>query len=107
MKRIEEPNIKKRTINAFLDYAILRRLKRQPMTGYRISVLLSNEFGISVSPDTVYHALYAMERKGLLRCVRNRPGRVYSLTEKGQATAESLPNKANEIQALIKALLCR
>lgn len=102
----EELDIRKTVVKCFLEPAILCRLKHKPMTGYRIRVILIEEFGVNISPDTIYHAIYSLERKGLLQCLRKKPGRVYSLTEDGWKTTKSIPAKVMEIQRFIKMLLC-
>ena len=101
-----ERNTKKEVIKCFLELAILCRLKCKPMTGYGVSASLLSEFNVNISPDTIYHALYSMERKGLLQCVRNRPGRMYSLTENGRKVADLIPSTVQNIQIFMKKLLC-
>ena len=105
MKWKLEPNIKEKSINAFLDLAILCRLMNKPMSGYAITSLLVKETGILVSPGMIYNTLYSMEINGLVKCIRKKPGRVYSLTEQGIEMAAAIPNKHKEIQAFLKILL--
>ncbi len=101
-----EPRTRKEVVKCFLELAILCRLKCKSMTGYGISALLSSEVDVTISPDTIYHALYSMERKGLLQCVRDKPGRLYSLTENGRKIAETIPSTVQDIQVFMKKLLC-
>jgi DNA-binding PadR family transcriptional regulator len=100
-----EPTIQERSLRAFLDLAILCALMDRPMTGYEINSFFVKKFGILIGPSMVYSKLYSMERKGWVRCARNRAGRVYSLTEQGQKIVDSMTSMAEEIQAFIKILL--
>jgi DNA-binding PadR family transcriptional regulator len=106
MKNRENTNIIKRMMRGFMDLAILCRLEQRPMTGYRISVILVHEFGVNISPDTIYHAIYKLERKGLIKCIREKPGRVYTLTQRGKEITQTITYSINESQKIIKQLLC-
>lgn len=97
--------MQKRILEAFLDLIILRALANQAMTGYGVNGFFMKNFGIMASPSTVYSNLAAMERKGWIKCVRNRNGRVYDLTRQGQEIVDNLPSIAAEIHALIKTML--
>ncbi len=104
--RVEiKPTVQKRTLKAFSDLIILRALANQPMTGYRINGFFMKNFGIMASPSMLYSNLATMERKGWIKCVRNRNGRVYDLTRQGQEIVDDLPSIAAEIHALIKTML--
>jgi DNA-binding PadR family transcriptional regulator len=99
-----KPTIQKRSLKAFIDLAILCALTNQPMTGYGINVLFMNRFGIMVSPSMIYVTLVSLERKGWIKCVRNRNGRVYSLTDRGQEIADNLKDIAEEIRSFTTTL---
>ena len=105
MKWKAEPNVKEKCIKAFLDLAILWRLRSNPMTGYAITTFLVRELGTPISVGKVYNILYSMELNGLIKCVWNKPGRVYSLTERGRKIAENNPETAKEIEAFLETLL--
>lgn len=59
----------------------------------------------AASPSTVYSSLAASERKGWIKCVRNRSGRVYGLTEEGTKIADNMDNTAEETKWFIGKLL--
>jgi DNA-binding PadR family transcriptional regulator len=46
-----------------------------------------------------------MEKKGWIKCIINRTGRVYSLTEKGQQIAANMTDITKEIQGFIRTML--
>lgn len=100
-----KPTVQKRILEATIDLAILKALASQAMTGYGISGYFSRKFGITVSPSMVYNNLASMERKGWIRCVRNRNGRAYSLAQQGQAIATNMPAIAEEIHCFTRILL--
>ncbi len=78
-------NIRERSLKAFLDIAILCVLCDKPLSGYELSVIFVRKHKILISTSMIYYKLYSMERKGRIRCLQERPGRVYGLTEQGQA----------------------
>jgi DNA-binding PadR family transcriptional regulator len=99
------PTVQKRILKAFIDLAILRALTSQIMTGYGINGFFSQKLGITASPSMVYASLSAMERKGWIKCVRNRNGRAYGLTDKGKEIIDKMPNISKDIQAFVRILL--
>ena len=104
MKSELKPTIQKRSLKAFLDLAILCALTNQPLTGYGINVLFMTRFGIMVSPSMIYATLVSMERKGWIKCVSNRNGRVYSLTDQGREIADNIRGIAEEIRSFTVTL---
>lgn len=105
MKWELEPDIREKSVKAFLDLAILCRLGGKPMSGYEVTSLLIRETGIPISPSTIYHALYSIEINGLIKCVRKKPGRAYILTERGHEIAETILETQKEIQVFLRILL--
>jgi len=93
-----KPTLQRRSLKAFLDLAILCALTNQPITAYGINILFMNKLGIMVSPSMIYTNLSSMERKGLIRCVRNRTGRAYALTEQGKEIAENINCLTDQIR---------
>jgi DNA-binding PadR family transcriptional regulator len=100
-----KPTVQERILKAFLDLAILVALTNKAMTGYGLNGHFVKKVGITVSPSMIYSNLAAMERKAWIKCVRNRNGRAYSLTDKGQQIADNMPAIAEEICNSIKTLL--
>jgi predicted transcriptional regulator len=45
------------------------------------------------------------KRKRWIKCVRNRNGRAYSLTDQGQEIVDNMPSIAEEIHGFIKTML--
>ncbi|MEM2099571.1 MAG: PadR family transcriptional regulator [Candidatus Bathyarchaeia archaeon] len=105
MKENMEPSIQERILRAFLDLVILRMLLHQPMTAYEIDNNILKKFGVKRSPNVIYTKLAAMERKGLISCAHSKHGRIYSITDKGRKTADTIPSIIEEIQRSTPILL--
>jgi DNA-binding PadR family transcriptional regulator len=90
--------IQKRSLKAFLDLALLCALANQPLTAYGINGLFMNKLGIMVSPSMIYTNLFLMERKGLIKCIRNGAGRTYALTEQGKEIADNINGLTDQIR---------
>ena len=97
--------MKERVLKAFLDLVILRFLEEKPMTGYEVNRLLVKKHGLMLAPNTINSKLSAMERSGWTKRIRNRHGKTYSLTDKGQEKVDSMPSITAEIHAAIKTML--
>ena len=100
-----KPSLQKRCLKAFIDLAILRALAGPPLTGYGLSELLIKKFGFIVNPGMIYGNLSAMERKGWIKCVRNKTGRAYSLTEQGKEIAHNMNSISEESCHIIRIML--
>jgi DNA-binding PadR family transcriptional regulator len=75
------------------------------MTGYGINRLFLKKHRIFIGPSTIYSTLTIMERKGWIKCARNRAGRVCSLTEKGREITADMTGITREIQDFIRTIL--
>jgi DNA-binding PadR family transcriptional regulator len=100
-----KPIIQKRLFIAYSDLAILVALKKQYMTGYSINKYFLEEFGYIASPSTIYCALAKIERDGLIKCIGNKNGRVYALTEQGKEVVKNIENKIKDSCLFIHKLL--
>lgn len=101
----ERSAVHKRIFMAFSDLAILVALKNQAMTGYSINIYFMRKVGDTVSPSTVYSTLAASERKGLIKCVRNKIGRAYSLTDEGRKIVDDIDITVEESKRFMDKLL--
>ncbi len=82
--------VNKRVFIAFSDLAIMVALKNQAMTGYGINMYFMRKVGDIASPSTVYSTLATIERNGLIKCVRKKGGRAYSLTDEGNQIVDGM-----------------
>jgi DNA-binding PadR family transcriptional regulator len=106
MKNHGEQSLDKRTIKSFVDILILKRLKKHPLiSGYEVLKYLHEEFDIPFSPGTVYHAIYLLERRALVKGDGDELGRIYCLTSEGEKTLELACKSKPQIQELVSSIL--
>ena len=84
---------------------ILAELQDKPLSGYDIISLIHRKFNVLVSSGTVYSLLYSLERKGLVTADMDQRKRVYTLTEKGEQTLETVGRANEEINSLVQNLI--
>jgi hypothetical protein len=99
------PTIRERLLKAFLDLAVLCVLMNRPTTCYEINKFFIKEYSIMQAPSTIYSTLNSMEKKGWVKCVQSKHGRIYSLTEQGRKIIKDMPNKVTEINKFVPILL--
>ena len=106
MKLQDNDDLETRIIKTFLDILILKQLKKSPPnSGYRILQYLHEELNMSFSPATIYHAVYLLERKNLIKCHGEENGRIYALTDQGERTLKSTADSIDKIQTLVYTIL--
>jgi DNA-binding PadR family transcriptional regulator len=98
-------NLRRRTIKTFMDILVLAELKAKPLSGYDIITLIHKRFNVLVSSGTVYSLLYSLERKGLVTAKMDQRKRVYTLTDKGERTLETVWRANGEINSLVQNLI--
>ena len=76
-------------MKSFLSTLILCILREKECHGYELIRLIRKEFGVWLSPGTIYPALYALERTGVIRWAWDDPKKKlrkqYSLTPEGES----------------------
>jgi len=98
-------NLRRRTIKTFMDMLVLAELQEKPLSGYDIITLIHKKFNVLVSSGTVYSLLYSLERKGLVNAEMEQRKRVYTLTDKGEKTLETVGRANGEINGLVQNLI--
>ncbi|MDI6905200.1 MAG: PadR family transcriptional regulator [Candidatus Bathyarchaeia archaeon] len=91
----------RRIVVDFLDVLILLKLRNVSLSGYDIISYVHKRFNMLISSGTVYSCLYRLERDELIKGERGQRKRVYTLTQKGKKTIETLLNMKNKILGLI------
>ena len=94
-----------RIIKSFMDIIILSELRNRPMSGYDVISYIHNKFRLLVSSGTVYSLLYSLERQGLIQGTWNERKRVYTLTDKGRKTIETILNANDKIKSFLLNLM--
>lgn len=95
----------RRLVKTFLDVLVLSELRNKAMSGYDVIAFIHNKFRLLVSSGTVYSLLYSLERDGLIKGEWQQRKRVYTLTEKGEATIKAILNANDKIRYLTTTLL--
>ena len=76
--------ILERHLKAFLDIVILAILNRGSMHGYMIIAAIHKEFGILLSPGSLYPLLHCLEDDKLIESTLDRGKIVYHVTPAGK-----------------------
>lgn len=78
---------RERFVRSFLDWVMLAILQRKPSYGYEMIATINEEYGVYVSPGSLYPILYNLERSGMITGTWDQPDRkskkVYELTPSG------------------------
>ena len=98
-------NLRRRAIKTFIDMLILGELQDKSLSGYDIIGLVHKRFNVLVSSGTVYSLLYSLERKGLVTADMENRKRIYTLTDKGEQTLETVGRENGEIHGLVQNLI--
>jgi DNA-binding PadR family transcriptional regulator len=98
--------IRERIVRAFLDLIVLMKLSEscEALGGYDLVKLVTNDFDVMLSPGSIYAVLYSMERDGLIQASSKRRKRVYTLTDKGEATVKTVSEEKTKIVYLFGSL---
>lgn len=81
---------RERFVRSFLDWVMLSILRRKPCYGYEMITVIDEEFGVYISPGSLYPILYNLENSGLVAGTWDNPERrskkIYELTDTGLRT---------------------
>ena len=81
-----------------MDILILRWIKENPMSGQDIMNKIWNQFGIKISPGTMYPILFSLKRRHLVNIKIYMKRKLYFLTDKGKAVSKALTKDYLNIQ---------
>jgi len=87
-KMLEE-RIDEKIVKTFLDIVILAMLNGKPMHGYNIIGAIHKEFGVLLSPGSLYPLLHYLEENRLVEATFNSGKVVYLVTPKGKTKFEN------------------
>lgn len=88
-----------RIVRTFLDVIVLQVLKeKSSASGYDIILFLDKRFGKMLSSGSVYAAIYAIQRRGLITGVTEARKTKYKLTEKGEETLNIIRKSEEELR---------
>jgi len=78
-----------RILRSFLDILILTQLEKNNLSGYDITGLINDRFGIFISPGTVYNTLHSLETKQLIEGVMARQKKNIQTLKERKRVSES------------------
>jgi len=82
-KRITEKHVK-----TFLDIMVLAMLNGEPIYGYKIIAAIHKEFGVLLSPGSLYPLLHFLENNKLIESRLHKGKILYQATSKGKEKFE-------------------
>lgn len=85
--KLEERIIEKH-VKTFLDIVVLAMLNGEPMYGYKIIAAIHKEFGVLLSPGSLYPLLHFLEDNKLIESRFNKGKIVYQTTYRGKEKFE-------------------
>jgi DNA-binding PadR family transcriptional regulator len=79
-----EKRISEKQVKTFLDIVILAILNGEPTYGYKIIATIHKEFGVLLSPGSLYPLLHFLEENKLIESHSRKGKTVYQATPKGK-----------------------
>ena len=83
---VPEEQIIEKHVKTFLDIVVLAMLNGRSTYGYKIIDIVHREFGILLSPASLYPLLHLLENNKLIESDFDKGKTVYYLTPKGKET---------------------
>ncbi|PIY60319.1 hypothetical protein COY95_02380 [Candidatus Woesearchaeota archaeon CG_4_10_14_0_8_um_filter_47_5] len=84
-------------IRGHLKICVLKELKEQPMSGYRLMKQLKEELGFKPSPGSMYPLLENLSNEGYISGTVNGRKKQYSLTPKGSEFLKEFDETRREL----------
>ena len=73
-------------VKTFLDLVILSMLSGKALYGYKIIAIIHKEFGILLSPASLYPLLHVLEGQKLIESTSDNGRTFYQLSPRGEKT---------------------
>ena len=83
-----EQRLTEKQVKTFLDIVVLAILNGRPMHGYQIIAAVHKEFGILLSPGSLYPLLHALDSNRLVESRAYKGKTVYQVTLEGKEKFE-------------------
>jgi len=84
-----EERITEKHVKTFLDIIVMAMLNGEPMYGYNVIAAIHKEFGILLSPGSLYPALHFLEENRLIEATFDKGKIIYHVTPKGKMKFEN------------------
>lgn len=79
-----EERIVARHVKTFLDIVVLAMLNGKPMYGYKLIAAVHKEFGVLLSPGSLYPLLHSLEDNKLIKSSFQGGKIIYAVTTNGK-----------------------
>ena len=93
-------------VKTSLDLVILAILNGKPMYGYKIMAAVHKEFGVLLSPGSLYPLLHLLEEEFLIEARDEGGKRVYLVTKKGRTRLQNaftmFKTSMNQLENFVK-----
>lgn len=83
---VPEDNTIERYVKTFLDLVLLSMLTGKALYGYKIIAIIHKEFGILLSPASLYPLLHELEAQKLIKSNSDNGRTFYQLSPRGEET---------------------
>jgi len=83
---VPKDNMIERYVKTFLDLIILSMLSGETLYGYKIIAIIHKEFGILLSPASLYPLLHVLEDQKLIKSNSDNGRTFYQLSPRGEET---------------------
>jgi DNA-binding PadR family transcriptional regulator len=83
---VSEDQVLEKHVKTFLDMLVLAMLNGKSTYGYDIIAAIHKEFGILLSPASLYPLLHTLENRHLIESNVEKGKTVYRLTQRGKET---------------------
>lgn len=93
-----------RYVRGMIDPIIMAALEGEEMTGYGIMGFVHENFGVLLSPGTVYPKLKSLEQSGLIEQKTHGRCKIYRLTERGRTLLVHLLSEYNSMHSKVAVL---
>jgi len=93
-------------VKTSLDLVVLAILNGKPMHGYKIMAAIHTEFGVLLSPGTLYPLLHLLEEELLIESRDEGGKKVYEATNKGRTRFQNaftmFKTSMNQLENFVK-----
>lgn len=77
-------------VKPFLEILVLAMLNGESLHGYKMIAKIHKNFGVLLSPGTLYPLLYKLEEEGVVKVKQVKRRKLYRLTLKGRKRVSTI-----------------
>lgn len=92
-------------VKDYLETIVLALIQREPMCGTKITELIHLEFGVLLSPGTLYPLLHSLKRKELITSKKYGKAKIYAPAKNAELKIKNLVNEKIQASKLLSQYL--